>query len=307
MSSEETPNSFSNLRVLKVDVRTDHTGVNVVMQFIDDSGYIFITPSIPYPDNYDPMRIEHADHNGDEIRIKNADGDILLSIHADSINYDSGINTSINPSGSVCINRNENEEPAVSVRQGLDWGSAMTQAFGEANTARQGVDATIQQELNALEPEDLGRPTMGASAWFREQQLTGGAYQYPATSDSYDYEHPHVIEPPQPKIKIDFDMKCTCCEGKIHYPDKLIQLLGEEGTIKYFKFCKKTKTEPQMFCCACFGLMSNNSNIITAINKMNNKIKDMMDLTEREEEVTKREKELDEHLKKKDKKRFWEK
>ena len=40
---------------------------------------------------------------------------------------------------------------------------------------------------------------------------------------------------------------------------------------------------------------------------MNNKIKDMMDLTEREEEVTKREKELDEHLKKKSKKRFWKK
>ncbi len=299
MSSEETPNSFSNLRVLKVDVRTDHMGVNVVMEFIDDSGIIFKTPSIPYPDNYDPMRIEHADHNGDEIRIKNADGDILLSIHADSINYDSGINTSINPSGSVCIDRGEDEETAVSLQRGLDWSSAMSQAFGEANTARQGVDATFQQELNALEPEDLGT-TIGASAWFRQQnQEIGGSWQYPATQANVFEEHP--------KIKIDFDMKCTCCEGKIHYPDKLIQLLGEEVTIKYFKFCKKTKTEPQMFCCSCFGLMSNNSNIISAINKMNNKIKDMMDLTEREEEVTKREKELDEHLKKKDKKRFWEK
>ena len=299
MSAEGTPNSISwePLKILKVDVKTDHMGVNVVMEFIDNSGVIFKTPSTPYPDNFDPMRIENAECRGDEIRIKNSDGHILFSIFADSINYDAGINTSINTSGSVCIDRGEDEETSVSVQQGLDWSSAMSQAFGEANTAQQTVDGIIQGALNASEQEDLGR-TVGASAWFRaEQRAMTGGYPDPATQANVVEEHP--------KIKIDFEMKCTCCDGKIHYPDKLIQLLGEEGTIKYFKFCKKTKTEPQMFCCSCFGLMSNNSNIISAINKMNNKIKDMMDLTEREEEVTKREKELDKQLKKKSKKRFW--
>lgn len=298
MSSEETPNSFSTLKLLKVDVSTDHTGINVVMEFIDESGVIFRTPSIPYPDNYDPMRIEHVEcHNGDEIRIKNADGDILFSIHADSINYDAGINTSINPSGSVCINSVEGEENIPVRRFSLEQAHpsevGFTRAFEQINREQQRIDAMAQEVLNAREQEDLGH-TVGASAWFGETE-----YLYPAIPANVVEEHP--------KIKIDFDMKCTCCEGKIHYPDKLIKLLGEEGTIKYFKFCKKTKTEPQMFCCSCFGLMSNNSNIISAINKMNNKIKDMMDLTEREEEVTKREKELDEHLKKKSKKRFWKK
>jgi len=73
--------------------------------------------------------------------------------------------------------------------------------------------------------------------------------------------------------------------------------LGEEGAIKYFKFCKKTGSEPQLFCCECFGIMKNNSHIISAVNKMNQKIKDLMDLKEREEIVEKREKELDEQLK----------
>jgi len=294
MSSEETPNSFSTLKLLKVDVRTDHNGVNVVMEFIDDNGTTFKTPSIPYPENFDPMRIENVDCVGDEIRIKNGDGVILFKIYADSIDFQSPIETFVSSNSQLEITPDEDEGEVTRLQFNADWGSAMTQAFSRANQASQHLDNAIYRELSGVEQVNNERPTVGASAWFREQATT---FPYPNTQA-------HGIED-HPKIEFDYDMKCTCCEGKIHYPDKLIKLLGEEGTIKYFKFCKKTNTEPQMFCCSCFGLMSNNSNIISAVNKMNNKIKDMMDLTEREETVTKREKELDKQLKAIPKKKGW--
>jgi len=300
MSSEETPNSISYtpLKLLKAEVRTDHNGVSVVMEFIDNNGTTLRTPSMPYPDNFDPMKVEHVECRGDEIRIKNPDGDILLSVYAENIQYDNPIQTSI-ADGRLYIDPEEGEENlplrTFSVEHAhasqVGWDTAMAEAFGQANQARQHLDNAIYEELNAREPQQA-RPTIGASAWFRAQQLEGiemGAYPaYPANP---------VEECQNPKIKIDFDMKCTCCEGKIHYPDKLINLLGEEGTIKYFKFCKKTNTEPQLFCCSCFALMSNNSNIISAVNKMNVKIKKMMDLDEKEAVLEKREKELDEQLK----------
>ena len=298
MPQEETPNSisFTPLKLLKVDVSRGWNGVSVIMEFIDNNGTTLRTPSIPYPENFDPMKVEHAEYSGDEIRIKNPDGDILLSVYADSIEHNNPIGISTSPNGQMFIDPELGEEDlplrTFSVEHAhasqVGWGSAMTQAFAEANQARQHLDNAVYQELNANVPAEERR-TIGASAWFRAQQLEGiemGAY--PANP---------VEECQNPKIKFDYEMKCTCCEGKIHYPDKIVKLLGEEGTIKYFEFCKKTGSEPQMFCCSCYALMQNNGNIISAVNKMNQKIKDMMDLTEREDAVTKREKELDEQIK----------
>ncbi len=299
---------FSPLKLLKVDVETDFNGVSMVMEFIDNNGAKLITPRMPYPSDYDPMRVNNAECRGDEIRIKNSDGDLLTTVYADKIEYDNPIGTTLDPNGNMCINPEEGEENLpirrFSARQEdasrVGWGTALSTAFGQANRAQQDLDNVMQQEANAREAQ---RPTLGASAWFTEvadMTGTGSAlnlrFGYPMTDRTtvYDLGEP---TPPTPKIKIDFDMKCTCCDGKIHYPDKLISLLGEDGAIKYFKFCKKTGSEPQLFCCECFGIMKNNSHIISAVNKMNQKIKDLMDLSEREEAVEKREKELDEQLK----------
>ena len=281
---------FSPIKLLKADIRTDHTGINMVLEFIDNNGTRLTTPSMPYPDNFDPMRIEHAECRGDEIRIKNDNGDVLVSVFADKIEYETPIVTNLDPNGYMCIAPEEGEDLLPIRRFSLDEAHpsevGFARAFAQVNHARQELDEVVQMDLNARFPDEA-RPVIGASAWFREQAET---FPYPNTQAHVEYE--------TPKIKIDYDMKCTCCDGKIHYPDKLIRLLGNKGTIKYFEFCKKTKTEPQLFCCSCFGLMKNNSNIISAINKMNQKVKKMIDLSEREEEVTKREKELDEQLKK---------
>jgi len=296
------PIPFSPLKLLKADVTQDGNGVSMVLEFVDDNGTRLTTPSIPYPDNFDPMRIEHAEHRGDQIRIKNENGDTLLDVFADSMEYNNPIGLTYNEHGNMCIEAEEGEENlplrTFSVSQDtasqVGWGSAFTNAFAQANFARQELDEAVQMDLNARFPDEA-QPVIGASAWFRDvadgtisPQEQRGLYTRMGFTMTGDYD---LSEPtqPTPKIKIDFDMKCTCCEGKIHYPDKLIQLLGEDVTIKYFEFCKKTKTEPQLFCCSCFGLMKNNSN---------QKVKKMMDLSEREEEVTKREKELDDQLKK---------
>jgi len=294
---------FSPLKLLKADVTTDEHGVNMVLEFIDNNGTRLTTPSIPYPDNFDPMRIEHAECRGDQIRIKNENGDVLLDVYADSINYDNPIVTSVNEHGNLCIEAEEGEENlplrTFSVEHAhasqVGWDTAISRAFTEANEARQHLDNAVQNELNVRYQEE--HPEMGASAWFRE--VSGrSSLRTARDTQGYPYVPPMDQEVEEPRLKIDFDMKCSCCDGKIHYPDKLIDLLGTTGTVKYFEFCEKTKTEPQLFCCSCFGLMKNNSNIISAINKMNQKVKKMMDLSEREEEVTKREKELDDQLKK---------
>ena len=291
---------FSPLKLLKADIRTDENGTGVILEFIDENGIRLTTPSIPYPDNFDPMRIEHAECRGDQIRIKNEDGDVLLDIFADEIKYEDPIRTVTDYNGNLCIEAEEGEDLLPIRRFSIDEAHpsevGFTRAFEEANRAQQEVDTTIQNELNIRYQEE--HPEIGASAWFREvsgqARLSTGGNQ-----PGYPYTTPmNQVIPEEPKLKIDFDMKCSCCDGKIHYPDKLIDLLGTTGTVKYFEFCEKTKTEPQLFCCSCFGLMQNNSNIISAINKMNQKVKKMIDLSEREEEVTKREKELDEQLKK---------
>ncbi len=294
---------FSPLKLLKADVRTDHNGVSMVLEFIDNNGVRLTTPSIPYPDNFDPMRIEHAECRGDQIRIKNENGDTLLDVYADSIDYDNPIGTSLNSHGNLCIEPDSSEENlplrTFSVEHAhasqVGWDRAMSEAFSEANFARQHLDNAVQDELNVRYHEE--HPEMGASAWFRE--VSGrSSLRTARDTQGYPYVPPMEQEVEEPRLKIDFDMKCSCCDGKIHYPDKLIDLLGTTGTVKYFEFCEKTKTEPQLFCCSCFGLMKNNSNIISAVNKMNQKVKKMADLTEKEEELAKREKELDEQLKK---------
>jgi len=290
------PIPYTPLRLMKTDVRQDHDGVSVVMEFVDDHGTKLTTPSMPYPDSFDPMSGDiNADRRGDEIRIKNSDGDVLVSVFADSVDYESPIETALDPNGYPCILPEEGEDLLPTRRFSMDRGHpsevGFAQAFEQANRARQELDATVQEELNRRFP-DQARPVVRASELMRQRQQAG--FPFPSNEE--------CSSTPTPKIKIDFDMKCMSCEGKIHYPDKIIKLLGEEGTIKYFDFCKKTGSEPQMFCCGCFAIMKNNPNIISAINKMNLKIKDMMDLTEREETVTKRENELDEQLKKEKKK-----
>jgi len=52
---------FSPLKLLKADVTQDEHGVSMVLEFIDNNGVRLTTPSMPYPDNFDPMRIEHAE------------------------------------------------------------------------------------------------------------------------------------------------------------------------------------------------------------------------------------------------------
>ena len=99
-----------------------------------------------------------------------------------------------------------------------------------------------------------------------------------------------------PKMQFKHDMKCVCCEDKIHYPEKIIKLLGEEGTKTYLNFCEKTGNEPEIFCCACYSIMSNNPNIITMVNKMYAKIKTTIELDERDIALRKREEELDKQL-----------
>lgn len=286
---------------MKSEVRSDYHGsMCVILEFVDNNGVRLITPEIPYPSHFDPMRIEHAEYRGDEIRIKDDNGNTILSVFATTIEYDNPIPTSTNPNGQMFIDPEVGEEltplRTFSVEHAhasqVGWDTAMSEAMNRANFERQRLDDVIQADLNAREPQT----TLGASAWFREARLEREG-RLPPNTDLFTTQ-----EAPTPKIKIDFDMKCTCCEGKIHYPDKLVELLGNEGTIKYLEFCKKTGGEPQMFCCECFGIMGRNRRIISAVNKMNQKIKDMMDLKEREEALSKREAELDEQLKKKSKK-----
>lgn len=285
------PIPYNPIQLLKSEVRQDRSGVSVVMEFIDHDGTRLTTPDMPYPTNFDPMKIENADRRGDEIRIKDSNGEVLMTVHAYSIDHENPIETIRDLRGRLCIEAEAGEENLPIRRFSIDRGHpseiGFARAFEGVHRAQQELDIDIQEELNAREPAYPQR-TIGASAWFTQQQEQTGL------------PSPQAEEIPQ--IKIDFDMKCTCCEGKIHYPDKLIKLLGNEGTIKYFKFCTKTGTEPQMFCCACFDIVKQHPQIISAINKMNLKIKDMMNLTEREETVTKREKELDEQLKKTKKK-----
>ncbi len=284
------PIPYNPIKLLKTDIRQDHNGTSVTMEFIDNDGTKLTTPDMPYPDNFDPMNADIiAERRGDEIRIKDSNGEILMSVNAYSIDCENPIQTQLDPNGYMCILPEEGEENIPVRRFSIDRGQpsevGFAQALGAFNREQQALDAHTQEELNRRFA-DQTPPTIGASAWFRQLSQAGR----PTIRDE---ELPAI-----PQIKIDFDMKCTCCEGKIHYPDKIIKLLGNEGTIKYFEFCKKTGTEPQMFCCACFDIVKQHPQIISAINKMNLKIKDMMNLTEREESVAKREIELDVQLKK---------
>jgi len=298
MSSEETPSSFSKLRLLKSEVRNDGRGLFAVLEFVDEHGTIFKTPAIPYPENFDPMRIENADYRGDEIRIKNDAGQVLISIHADSIEWDNPIGTSTNPNGQMFIDPEEGEDGlpvrTFSLSQGQSSEIGFTQAFERANREAQVAQDIVTARLNDNIPMEERQRALAQLEQMRYRRSEG----FPFTNGTFSSQVPEPAIP-KPEFKTDYKMKCSCCDDKIHYPDKMIQLLGNDGTEKYFKFCEKTGSEPQLFCCSCYGIMQRNSSIISAVNKMNEKIKSMMDLTDREEAVTKREEELDVQLKKK--------
>jgi len=240
MPSRSTPPDpiFSPLKLLKVDVETDFNGVSMVMEFIDNNGAKLTTPRMPYPSDYDPMRVENAECRGDEIRIKNSDGDLLTTIYADKIEYDNPIGTTLDPNGNMCINPEEGEEnlplrtftASQADASVVGWGTAISTAIAQTNRVQQNLDNTMQQEANNREAQ---RPTLGASAWFGEQTGDVGTsqpghpfitvardaplyYDLGDRTTVYDLGEPTQ---PTPKIKIDFDMKCTCCDGKIHYPD----------------------------------------------------------------------------------------
>ena len=104
--------------------------------------------------------------------------------------------------------------------------------------------------------------------------------------------------PKKKTIKLPKNMKCTFCNEHIHYPDKLVELLGEKGTKDYLKYCRKSKTKPQLFCCGCYGFIENKPKIYGALNKLNKQLKKFVDINQREKEIKTREKELDKELNK---------
>lgn len=99
-------------------------------------------------------------------------------------------------------------------------------------------------------------------------------------------------------IKLPKNMKCAFCNEHIHNPDKLVQLLGEGGTKEYLKYCKKSKTKPQLFCCECYSFIEDKPKIYGALNTLNKQLKKFVDINKREKEITQREKELDKQLRK---------
>jgi len=98
-------------------------------------------------------------------------------------------------------------------------------------------------------------------------------------------------------IKLPKNMKCAFCNDKIHSPDKLIELLGEEGTKDYLKYCKKKREKPQLFCCGCYSFIEDKPKIYGALNRLNRQLKKFTDVNQREKELKIREKELDKQLK----------
>lgn len=99
-------------------------------------------------------------------------------------------------------------------------------------------------------------------------------------------------------IKLPKNMKCAFCNDKIHSPDKLIELLGEKGTKEYLKYCKKSKTKPQLFCCDCYSFIEDKPKIYGALHTLNKQLKKFVDINQREKEIIQREKELDKQLRK---------
>ena len=98
------PIPYNPIKLLKTDVSQGQNRVHVVMEFIDHDGTRLTTPEMPYPDNFDPMNGDiSADRRGDEIRIKDSNGDVLMSVHAYSIEHENPIPTQLDPNGYMCI------------------------------------------------------------------------------------------------------------------------------------------------------------------------------------------------------------
>ena len=65
-----------------------------------------------------------------------------------------------------------------------------------------------------------------------------------------------TFEPATPK-KTYPEMKCAGCQSKIHNPDHLERHLSPEQAEKYIEYCKKTQTEPTLYCCGCYDVIKN--------------------------------------------------
>jgi len=107
----------------------------------------------------------------------------------------------------------------------------------------------------------------------------------------------------QSKLKQHYpDLDCACCEKKITHPQNVDQYLGDDETIKYLDACKKLGQKPQIFCCSCLPMIQNNPTIMnhwTAIKNQSSMFGDKLAALEaKEQELIKREKELDSQLSK---------
>ncbi len=288
-------------------MRRESDEIRVVMEFIGHEGVKLRTRPIPWSEEYDPMTVK-ATHRGDEIRLYNEQDEIVETIRADEMTW-------------------ERDE------RGMDFTPDGSLIYNDHiyNTPEEDYTGTSGTGIVAEPDTDIAQPFMNrdnAGNWYHPNGSLATDdtptdciafpypetdYAYPATGDTYiggSQTEENTCNVEKQELKDQFkgmNMKCICCDDKIHYPDKVVELLGVEGAKKYITFCDKTNTEPQLFCCSCYGIMGRNSHIISAVNKMNDRIKKLMNLEEREHILEKREKELDDQLKNVSKKRFWQK
>lgn len=101
---------------------------------------------------------------------------------------------------------------------------------------------------------------------------------------------------------IDFpsDLKCTTCESKITHPQWIVNYLGYEECKKYIKVCKDANMPPQVYCCTCFSFAQKDSRILK---KYKETVQMYIKASEvhranldKELELQKRERELDEAI-----------
>ena len=143
-------------------------------------------------------------------------------------------------------------------------------------------------------------PAPGYNAWGTSALTTAQSQLYYSGAQGImlDEGDEWASEPKKKTIKLPKNMKCTFCNKHIHYPEKLVELLGEKGTKDYLKYCKKSKTKPQLFCCGCYGFIQDKPKIYGALNKLNKQLEKFVKINEKEKELKVREKELDKELNK---------
>ena len=210
-----------------------------------------------------------------------------IAVIGESISCDNNVNTTI----TIRVGSSDwqSRDITLDIEGYIDWGMVnITEYSGVLNMIINGVNYDLNMRKD-IPPYISYERNMGIVS---THLSTLHEHMHMSYNDENDYDNKMKKRVKYPK------MKCVNCKDEIDSPENIDGFLGAQETKDYIKYCKSIKEKPQLFCCSCFDVASENTEFMNAHNKMKKMAELMSSNIKMQKELRKKEKELDREIRK---------